>query len=358
MSLLIYRRHRSKCPQKDDRVSKKCRCALWVQGTVEGKPVKESLKTRNWERAEQLKKARESNVAPVEKKSGVTVAFAVQKYYEASEQRRLSENTLRKYRTVKKIISEFAEKNAIVHLDGFKQQQVRDLVQKRKLGALTTAKEIERIRTFFTFCLDNEWIQKNPARPVKPPKVKTIPRQPFSDQEIQNIIGQTKDDRELAFVLALRHTGLRIGDASLLRVSQVSEGRVYLYTTKAGTPVSVVIPPQLQTLLTALPTPGGYFFLIGESTHPHTASNLWRRRIKRMCKDAKIKPDHPHRFRHTMAADLLSKGASVEDVAAILGNSPGVVVKHYSQWIKGRQDRLDSIVQSTWEEPKLKLVKA
>ena len=81
----------------------------------------------------------------------------------------------------------------------------------------------------------------------------------------------------------------------------------------------------------------------------HTVADLWRRRIKILCKEAKVMPDHPHRFRHSLAADLLSKGASVEDVAAILGNSPAVVQKHYSQWIKSRQDRLDAIVEQTWK---------
>lgn len=75
-----------------------------------------------------------------------------------------------------------------------------------------------------------------------------------------------------------------------------------------------------------------------------------------MCKEAGIMPDHPHRFRHSLAADLLLKGASVEDVAAILGNSPAIVQKHYSQWIKSRQDRLDSFIEKTWQTP-LKLVK-
>jgi site-specific recombinase XerD len=81
----------------------------------------------------------------------------------------------------------------------------------------------------------------------------------------------------------------------------------------------------------------------------HTTTNLWRRIFKRICKDAGVHPDHPHRMRHTLAADLLVKGASVEDVAAILGNSPQIVQKHYSQFIKARQDRLDSIVSSTWQ---------
>jgi site-specific recombinase XerD len=88
----------------------------------------------------------------------------------------------------------------------------------------------------------------------------------------------------------------------------------------------------------------------------HTTADLWRRRFKAICKEANIMPDHPHRMRHTLAADMLSKGASAADVAAILGNSEVVVQKHYSQWIKSRQDRLDSIVSSTWDM-KLRRVK-
>ncbi len=62
-------------------------------------------------------------------------------------------------------------------------------------------------------------------------------------------------------------------------------------------------------------------------------------------------------MRHTLAKDLLSKGASVEDVAAILGNTPLIVQKHYAQWVKARQTRLDDIIQSTWDQPKLVRVK-
>ena len=44
-------------------------------------------------------------------------------------------------------------------------------------------------------------------------------------------------------------------------------------------------------------------------------------------------------------------------MAAILGNTPTVVIKHYSQWIKSRQDRLDAVVAKTWAKPKLALVR-
>jgi hypothetical protein len=45
---------------------------------------------------------------------------------------------------------------------------------------------------------------------------------------------------------------------------------------------------------------------------------------------------------------LLSKGVPVSEVAAILGNSPRIVEKHYSQWIQARQLALEAAVKGTW----------
>jgi len=352
--LTIYRRHLATCPHKGTgknkgRLFTRCHCPWWIQGTHEGVPSRKSLDVTSRVRAEELKLEISTGRKAVEEKPAITVSHATEKYFKACEARQLAAKTLSKYQTLTEKIKDFADDNGIKELGDFDQQAVRDFLATRGLSPLTAGKEIERVRTFFTFCQQNDWIEKNPAKFIKPPKSKQLPRLPFSDTDVANLLSLTKNDTELAFILTLRHTGLRIGDAALLRTGHFSENRIYLRTTKAGTPVSVVIPPQLITLLKALPSPGGYFFLLGESTHPHTTSDLWRKRIKRMCKDAKISPDHPHRFRHTLAADLLMKGASVEDVAAILGNSPGVVVKHYSQWVRGRQDRLDAIVEKTWQ---------
>ena len=343
----IYRRHKANCKHRAQRTSRECRCPLWAKGQLEGKPYQRSLKTRSITRAEQLLRQLQDGNQPQAPKD-ISIKDALDAFIADSEDRHLAQRTRAKYRLLRDKLAGFCECESIRNLSGLGPDYISRFRRNRNLGALASAKELERIRSFFKFCVDREWLTKNPAKTIKPPKVKPHPRLPFSEQEVQNILSAAKDSRELAFILTLRHTGLRIGDASLLRADQLSNGRIYLYTTKAGTPVSVVVPPTLASLLKALPTTGGYFFLWGESTHVHSVSNLWRRRIKAICKDVGITPDHPHRFRHSLAADLLSKGASVEDVAAILGNSPAIVVKHYSQWIKSRQDRLDEIVSSTW----------
>jgi integrase len=54
---------------------------------------------------------------------------------------------------------------------------------------------------------------------------------------------------------------------------------------------------------------------------------------------------HAYRFRHTLATELLGRGASFEDVADILGNSPEIVRKHYGKWSPARQARIDDLME-------------
>jgi integrase/recombinase XerD len=51
---------------------------------------------------------------------------------------------------------------------------------------------------------------------------------------------------------------------------------------------------------------------------------------------------HSHRFRDTYAVDLLQAGVSLENVSTLLGHrSIRITERHYSPWVKTRQDALD-----------------
>jgi integrase len=52
-----------------------------------------------------------------------------------------------------------------------------------------------------------------------------------------------------------------------------------------------------------------------------------------------------HRLRDTFAVDLLEKGIPLEEVSKALGHeSIKTTERHYAKWVKGRQDRLDTLV--------------
>ena len=361
--LTLYRRHLSKCDHAkgskkrgtaaDEKSS--CKCPIWMQGTHDGQSMRYSLDVTSWTKAEKLKRDIEDGVKP--KLEGITVADALDKFIADCKARNLNRSTFGKYDRLAKALKEFCERNGYRLLPDLSTDILRKFREAWTLAPRTAGKQLEHLRQIFKFAVESGWLSVNPAKPIKVPKVRVNPRIPFEEEDVQKLLSRAKDDRELAFLLTLRHTGLRIGDASLLRVSQLEGNRVHLYTTKADKPVSVLIPESLASLLQAIKPRGGYFFVRGDSISMHTCSDLWRRRFKIICKEAAVSPDHPHRMRHTLAKDLLSKGASVEDVAAILGNTPLIVQKHYAQWVKARQTRLDDIIQSTWEQPKLVRVK-
>ena len=355
--LKLYRRHLAACPHKHKgRRFDTCKCPIWVQGTWAGQVIRKSLDVDTWAAAETKKQEIQDGITPQPQPKTVTIEHAAKAFIADCQARNLNRSTFKKYELLATRLQDFAAGRRIVGVDLLTHEQAVAFRGTWKGSPRTLSKTLERARAIGKFAVQNGWLQRNPFEGIKAPQVKVSPRLPFSEKEIQSIVARAKDDRELAFILTLRHTGLRIGDASLLRTSQFSEGRIFLYTTKAGTPVSIKIPPALDSLLKALEPRGGYFFVRGDSVSMHTCADLWRRRIKILCKEAAITSDHPHRFRHSLAADLLSRGVTVENVAAILGNSPTIVVKHYSQWISSRQEALDAALQSTWK-PQLALVK-
>jgi integrase/recombinase XerD len=64
---------------------------------------------------------------------------------------------------------------------------------------------------------------------------------------------------------------------------------------------------------------------------------------------AQVEEGHARRWRDTFAVELLLAGATIEQVAALLGHqSTRVTEKHYSPWVKARQEQLEAAVRKTF----------
>ena len=73
---------------------------------------------------------------------------------------------------------------------------------------------------------------------------------------------------------------------------------------------------------------------------------MMERTLRAVFKKSGVKRAHAHKFRHTLATELLGQGATCEDVADILGNSPAIIRKHYAKWSAARQARIDSLMEA------------
>ena len=66
--------------------------------------------------------------------------------------------------------------------------------------------------------------------------------------------------------------------------------------------------------------------------------------------EAEIPHGHAHRFRDTFAVGLLQAGVPMDRVSALLGHSSiKVTERHYSPWVRARQEQLEADVRRTWE---------
>jgi integrase/recombinase XerD len=114
----------------------------------------------------------------------------------------------------------------------------------------------------------------------------------------------------------------------------------------------VPIPPAVAEEILAVANGNPvYVFWTGNGKETSAVTN-WQHDIRALFKNAGIKAAgnmRSHRLRDTFAVDLLQKGVPLEEVAKLLGHeSIKTTERSYSAWVKGRQDRLNSLVVGTW----------
>ena len=67
--------------------------------------------------------------------------------------------------------------------------------QSWKLAGITAEKKVGRLRGFFNFCVERDWIEKNPAKLLKAPRHVQTPTEPVSDEDFDKLI-EACDGRE------------------------------------------------------------------------------------------------------------------------------------------------------------------
>jgi integrase/recombinase XerD len=269
-----------------------------------------------------------------------------------------------------KQIGEFAQRRGLRYLKELDISMLDEFRAGWKDGARSSAKKLERLRAFFRFAQEREWITKNPAVGLRAPKVALCPTMPFATDEMVRILGAIDQYREKcpgrgkenamrlrALVLLLRYAGLRIGDAVSLTVDRLQGDRLFLYSQKTGVAVNAVLPTFVLDAFQAMPkVTEKHFFWNGIYKLEATVGS-WRRRLASLFELAEVKNGHPHRFRDSFAVSLLLNGVPIERVSVLLGHqSVRITEKHYSPWVRSRQEQLEADLQRAWEQDPIALM--
>ncbi len=368
MELNLERRHSPQCP---DRAKGphflKCRgtCKLRAVGyDDEGNRIRESLKTRDLglasrrlgkllESIEAAKRAKtEGPPKPLKTVVDAAAAFLLKHSSKALE-------TQRKYSRVLRFFSDYCDRISIRLVEEITVESLDGYVLERRNAKWTWLKEIETLRQFGSFCLKRKWIEENPFLELERPKIhQANDIDPYTQDELIRIIAAChrfgrhsyERSRAHAMVVVMRYSGLRIGDVMTLSRDHVQGNYIVKTALKNKKRIQVEVPAVVLEALAKLPQPKAaprdsrLYFASGSSSVRSLVKGA-ERTLKAVFDLAGVERAHAHRFRHSLASELIGKGEAVGMVASILGDSPAIISRHYAKWTPEYQRLQDNAIR-------------
>ena len=202
------------------------------------------------------------------------------------------------------------------------------------LGASSAAREMSAVRAFLTYAAED---QGNPAqlpRTRAPKRPKTLPRPASPTDAIalaEDAQAAAPNDwigaRDLAILLLLYGSGLRVAEAMGLTARVLPLGQAMRVTGKRGKTRIVPLVPAVREAIGAYaalcpyPLSGDTPLFVGAKGGPLNADLV--RRAVRGARARLGLPDSitPHALRHSFATHLLARGADLRSLQELLGHA-------------------------------------
>lgn len=177
--------------------------------------------------------------------------------------------------------------------------------------------------SFYGWLHDEGLIRKNPTANLAPVKRPKEIKHPFSAVEIKKLRDNTTNLRDAALVEFLLSTGCRVSEVCSVNRSDIDFKQQKLIVNGKGSKqrtvylddvTCMVLQNYLRTRKDFSPA-----LFIGKGSDRLTADGI-RRALNTIAEKAGVEGVHPHRFRRTLATNLIDHGMSIQEVAAILGH--------------------------------------
>ena len=204
----------------------------------------------------------------------------------------------------------------------------------------------------YLFILKAAWmrskIENNPWAKIKAPLIKLGNADPFTQDEVNLILGAFAESYYLPYVKGLFATGCRPGEVSALTWGDVrgndlmiskswDDRKLRINPTKTGRDRIIPIGPGLLALLSDLRTDEvneSDLIFPAKQGGPISAKSFLKRHWQPALKLAGIRYRSTYRTRHTVWSHAIDQGMSVIDAADLAGNRPETMTRHYLGKVK------------------------
>jgi integrase/recombinase XerD len=211
------------------------------------------------------------------------------------------------------------------------------------LAASTVARRASSLRRFYRFLVDDGIRSDDPSSALPQPKLQRPLPRVLSEADVEAIFEAAGDKASSGEPLALRNlallellygSGLRASEVISLPRGAVRPGQPFLILRGKGAkerlvPISGRAEAAVKTWLVAVPTSSAWLFPSGSK---HISRVRLFQLVRQMAADAGIAPERisPHVLRHAFATHLLSGGADLRVLQALLGHADIATTQIYT----------------------------
>ena len=177
--------------------------------------------------------------------------------------------------------------------------------------------------SFFGWAWKEELIPKNPTANLMPIKQQKVIRLPYSAAEIERLKRAATSPRDQALLAFLLASGCRISEVCSLDVLDVDFRAKAVTVLGKGNKQRVVYLDDVAVMhldrYLSSRCDGNPALFAGKGSDRITPGGV-RAMLRRLGAAAGVDNVHPHRFRRTLATNLIAHGMQLPEVAAILGH--------------------------------------
>lgn len=255
-----------------------------------------------------------------------------------SVEKNASPHTLRSYRSD---LVEFT-RNLAGGIESADSRAIRGFLvslHARGLDAVTVARKLAAVRSFYRFLVRRGVVERNPARETRGPRraqklVSFLPIDEATALVDARALGGAARDRDVAILELLYATGLRVSELTGLDVEAVDRTERTVRVLGKGrkeriVPYGAPAARALERYLAPRPAARGALFV--NARGGRLTDRSVRNVVRRAARSAGVvRRVTPHTLRHTFATHLLDAGADLRAIQELLGHSRLSTTQRYT----------------------------
>lgn len=204
----------------------------------------------------------------------------------------------------------------------------------------SVSRKINSTRTFYRFLKVNEYVTDDPSLLVAHPKYQLAPPRILTPTEYRALRDAARNDARMSAIIELLlQTGIRIGELTALRLSDIQKDSLHVPSIEKHeeriVPLNKRALEALNKYLSVRPKVTEDHLFITKTGKPFLIRNI-RTSVERYFRLAEIKNAKVNDLRHTFVAHHLKHGASIVLLSKILGHKRLSTTERYLEYVPER----------------------